>query len=225
MFKLKSILSYALVSATILCSSPISAGIVNIDFEGLAGTGTSFTAFDSYGQSVNTDGFQFVTDAGLGGFASYNPGPNYTGSIALFANEANANLSLNELGGGEFSIYSIDLAFTDLAQGGGSQELIFTGQRPDTSFVQQSFFIDGILQTYNFNSDFIGIVDLRWSQTRLAGVANNNQFDNLVLNTDAVSVVPVPASIWLFGTAILGLVSITRQKFGVRNLGASALLN
>lgn len=49
----------------------------------------------------------------------------------------------------------------------------------------------------------------------LFGIANIG--DNAIaseLKLDAVSAVPVPAAIWLFGSALMGLVGFSRRKFG-----------
>ena len=49
------------------------------------------------------------------------------------------------------------------------------------------------------------------AQAQLSGIFNNNQlFMNLEI--DSVSTVPVSATIWLFGTALVGLIGFSRRR-------------
>jgi len=45
-----------------------------------------------------------------------------------------------------------------------------------------------------------------------SGANANIAFDNLIVNYDAVSPVPLPAAVWLFGSGLLGLIGIRRRK-------------
>jgi len=147
------------ITALVTCifAASASAVVVTTDFEALVGT--PFYALDSHGYTVTTEGFEFSTDARFGGFASWNSGANYTGSTALFANQTNANLSLQEVGGGLFSILSLDIAFSDLAQQGTSS-LFFTGEYADSNTVTQKVHVDALLTTVNLKAGFSGIVAL-----------------------------------------------------------------
>jgi len=45
-----------------------------------------------------------------------------------------------------------------------------------------------------------------------SGVDANIAFDNLIVNYDAVSPVPLPAAVWLFGSGLLGLIGFRSRK-------------
>jgi hypothetical protein len=59
---------------------------------------------------------------------------------------------------------------------------------------------------------YLAFEDLAYSPTGFSTDFNYND-QNMVLTNVSVSAVPVPAAIWLFGSALLGLASVSRRKF------------
>lgn len=181
-------------------SSAARATPITIDFESLAGTGTLFGANESYAANLDIDGFTFSTNAGFGFRSALSNNANYTGSVALVANEANASVTLSQTNNALFDIASIGLVFSNLAQQ-NSADLTFYGTKADSSVVAQTFAIDNTLTTYNFNSSFSGLQSLTWTQLQAEG--NNHQFDNVVVDGDPSSV-PEPSSAYLLLLALAG---------------------
>ena len=59
-----------------------------------------------------------------------------------------------------------------------------------------------------------GITSLT-TATSIMGSRDNNDANNIALAITQVSAVPVPAAVWLFGTALIGLVGFGRRRKGV----------
>jgi hypothetical protein len=156
-----------------------SAQATTITFESLAQPGTGL-------QIVPTPyieaGFQFATTGG-GDFAAWQTGsPNYPGSTALFDNTTGDITTLTQVGGGAFSIASIDLmaAFNN----NSAQTLTFIGTRPDNSTVTQTFNVpaSGSPITENlFLFTDPGFLDVK-SVTFATQNSPFYQFDNVTVN-------------------------------------------
>lgn len=65
---------------------------------------------------------------------------------------------------------------------------------------------DRNFKNYTFGSDWNNLTSIAISNT---GTVDYVAFDNIVINT---SPVPTPASVWLFGSGLLGLVGMARRK-------------
>lgn len=125
----------------------------------------------------------------------------YTGSTALFNNTIGGETVLTQIGGGAFDLTSIDLAELN---GNSVVAVTFTTNNGDS----QTFTLDGIAfgaETFFFNAMFLGVTSVSWLQE-----SPFHQFDNIVINGSAV--VPVPAAVWLFGSALLGFAGISKRK-------------
>jgi hypothetical protein len=57
-----------------------------------------------------------------------------------------------------------------------------------------------------------GVDDLSMKGTALNNSSGNWRFDNVVISGSAVSAVPVPAAVWLFGSALAGFLGLKRRK-------------
>ena len=55
-----------------------------------------------------------------------------------------------------------------------------------------------------------------FSVTVAPGMANKEYYTDLVVEGSAVSAVPIPAAVWLFGSGVLGLTSLARTQRRVR---------
>ena len=74
--------------------------------------------------------------------------------------------------------------------------------------VNQTFVLDNVFasaETFLFNAMFTNLVSLSWIQD-----PNFHTFDNIVVNP--VSPVPLPAAVWLFGSALIGFVGLGRRR-------------
>lgn len=114
-------------------------------------------------------------------------------------------LAVNVFGAGQTKLtYALEVNNTDnVAAGSDSmrvinspENVIFTVDGSDYELLMLGFSIDG---GYNFASNF-----------NLAEGASLNM--GIYVQLDRVSAVPVPAAVWLFGSALLGLAGIARRK-------------
>ena len=181
----------ACAATMIFAHANAKAAPVTLDFESFANPPIG-SGINSQGFTLAENGFVLNTSAGFG-FASYAANSNfYTGSVAMFANEAGATVVLTQDGGGVFSIESIALATTNFLPSGNP--LIMTGVRSDTSIIQQAFSYDETIEVYSFLPGFTDLVSLSWSQDP----TNNVQFDNIVVDNAPVAV-SAPGAALLMG--------------------------
>jgi hypothetical protein len=115
----------------LLAGAPSPAAATTITFESLANSGNGSYGFS--GPYIEA-GFQFASPS----FGVWRTGGyGYPGSTALFDAVYTGMTTLTQVGGGAFSIASIDLmAFEPNTR---AQTLTFTGTRPDNSTVTQTF--------------------------------------------------------------------------------------
>jgi hypothetical protein len=174
-----------------LAAAPAQA--VVIDFESLARNDNQIV-YVSGGNTPTSVGNTSYTEKGftITGSLLGTPGslsPYYSGSTALF-DDFFSPLNLSQVGGGVFSISSIDL--TTLFN--SSTTVSFTGTKANSTTVSQIFTTDAVvntLQTFNFNSNFTDLVSVNWS-------GNNLQHDNI--NVSAASATSVPEPFTVLGT-------------------------
>ena len=185
-----------------LASVTSSAENVNIDFQSL----------EQVNSGINYQGFAYSEDGytlnNLGSIAFATFGTlvsRYKGSTALFNDTINGVTRLTKSDTGVFTLNSIDLA--DL-NGQSPFDVFCTGTKSDASIVNQMFTGTGSLLTYAFTG-FTDLVSVEWSQN-----SPFHQFDNINLTSGAngPSAVPVPAAIWLFGSAALGFFGLRRKN-------------
>lgn len=153
---------------------------------------------NNVGTSYTEDGFT-VSQPGTQPYALFAFGTqsrSYPGSTALFNNNRDGVTRLTQVGGGAFTLSSIDLA--DLFNDGSQAPVTFTGLRADSSTTTQSFVTDNLsgLQTFNF-SNFTNLVSVDWTQDTFSG----HQFDNINVSSSTTTAVPEPFTILgtLFG--------------------------
>jgi len=162
-----------------------------------------------YGQSYTEEGFQLRSSLPPGPFAGahtlYVPDASNLRDIAAassfaMAASAGATATLSKIGGGAFSLLSIDLAEL-LRVGGTSRSITFTGVKADGSpSVSESFTFTANWQTFAFNSSFANLSSVRWTQS--SNATRSLQFDNI-----KVSAVPEPAvcAMLMAGLGLLAL--------------------
>jgi hypothetical protein len=167
-----------------------SAQAAVIDFQSLESP-TSMTAISTYTE----DGYTFDPNGGTFAVWGTSDG-NYAGSTALIHDD---DLGITTLTGpGAFNLTSVDLS--EAFAVGGVVSVTFERDGGHS----QVFNLDGTFgfETFFFDAGFNGTSSLSWSQE-----ADFYQLDNL-----AVNAVPIPAAVWLFGSALGALGWVFRRK-------------
>ena len=179
------------------------AETVIIDFQSLEHVDSNT---NSHGFTYTEDGYTLNNLATAFPFATFGTlESRYKGSTALFNDSVNGVTRLTKSDAGAFTLNSIDLA--DL-NGQSPFDVFFSGTKSDASIVNQTFTGTGSLLTYTF-SGFTDLVTVEWTQ-----ISPFHQFDNINLTSgiNGTSAVPVPAAIWLFGSAALGFLGLRRKN-------------
>ncbi len=191
------------VSLLALACAAVASQATVIDFENLVNDGPN--GFTPYSNVVFSGGFAFASEGQR--FAAWNAsdgGQNYTGSTALFADGPNSTITMSRVGGGAFTLSSMQLA--NLFTGTTSMPLTFTGTKVGGGTVTNEFTFDGsdALQT----DTFVGFTDLltvSWVQG--ADFGNPHQFDNIDVTPLSTAAVPGPMAALPFA-----LMALKRRK-------------
>lgn len=174
------------------------ASAATIDFESLQHVDSDFAL---HGSTYSEDGFTIVSnDSQFGSRGTQQL--LFTGSTALFNNRNGSITTLTQDNGGPFSVLSIDLAELNAVAG---VPVAFTGVLAGGGTVNQTFNLDNVFssaQTFSFNASFGNLTSLSWIQA-----PNFHSFDNIVVNP-----VPLPATLWLFGSALIAFVGFGRRR-------------
>ncbi|MDD4881997.1 MAG: PEP-CTERM sorting domain-containing protein [Gallionellaceae bacterium] len=192
----KTLLLLAL--ATAMQVHALEAGAVVLDFETLNHNDANL---NDAGYRYEEDGFRLV-NAGDWPFATYGAlDADFSGSTAMINDNDRGVTVLTQVGGGAFSLTSIDLA--ELALGAGSYSVAFTGTTTSGSAVTQQFTLDGAhgAQTFTFDPGFTNLTSVVWANT-----PGYHQFDNI-----NVAAVPEPET-YAMMLAGLGLVGVWSRR-------------
>ncbi len=182
-----------------VCALPAQAVIV--DFEDLTHSSENSNTL-YYGAAVDSRGYHFenlTRPADPQALASWkSTATYYIGSVALWLPWGPDDVRMAKLGGGAFTVRSVDLA--NVFRFNSNFSVTFTGTRADTSTVQETLTVTNptSLSSYAF-SNMADIVKLEWKGG--ASSSNNPQFDNF-----DVQAVPEPAVLagLSFGFVVLG---------------------
>jgi hypothetical protein len=210
-------------------SMSAAATTVVVDFERLydSGEDTNYSNTDQ-GQTYFEDGMRVRNISGGFGLSTWvADAPAYTGSTAMFNNTRNGTIDLRATNGEVFDLISIDLAplhgsfsftgpepapaehvyVTFLTDTGHSQT--FDVGITDGGWVYDEYYevwrttVPPPVTTFYFDAGFQGVNWVQWVQED----PGLHQFDNITAN-----VVPVPAAMWLFASALAGL-GCFRQRY------------
>jgi hypothetical protein len=208
-------------------SATTHATTVTVDFESLYSSGTSNL---SHGNTYIEDGMQIHDIDGEYELSTWGEAASgYNGSTAMFNNSREATTALTATSNGTFDLVSIDLSplhtsynteepqpdpsnyvyVTFVTNTGHSQS--FDVGITDGNWVYDEFwevwYSDTLppVTTFYFDSGFEGVTSVTWIQND----PGLHQFDNIV----AANVVPIPAAVWLFGSALAVLGWIRRKQF------------
>jgi hypothetical protein len=185
---IKALVMTSFSALSLLIISPAQAVVINFD---ALDDNVSGTVGDTYTQN----GFTIRNSPGT---APYNFGlaywgnqmPQSPGSTSLFNNTGTTTI-LSQVGGGAFTLLSIDLAdLTNIT----SAPATFTGFRADNSTVTQNLNTDSLpgLQTFNF-SNFTNLVSVNISNASV-------QFTNICIDSGCSTATAVPEPFTVLGT-------------------------
>lgn len=194
-----------------------------------AQTTLTFDANACSGTSAGSAGPTYIESGFMLSFTGPNPtdayaywcsgNVSYPGSPAIFENWPGSVVTLTKVGGGTFTLTSIDLAplynpSVGIATAGS---VLFTGDLFGGGTVTATQSWDAATGNPTFKTDafsnaWTNLVDVTFPQGN--GHGPLFQFDNVVLNGGAESVVPEPATMTLFATGLVGLVGagLRRRK-------------
>ena len=215
--------------------SQASAG--TITFDGLAGTNMlgatvvipgQYTWFSGYVDPVSIGGFNFVNPIEQYTIGSVFSTTSYNGDAGStpwngtdFLLEPGGTTTMSQVGGGGFSLNSLDLAFWDdayVSYGISGNQAIITGN-----------FVGGgsIIQALAMNVDYFHNTNTQigndFTRFTLAGFNNlssvtfttNGSWPNLAIdNINVTSSVPEPSSILLLGLGLVGLAAWQWKRQG-----------
>jgi hypothetical protein len=147
-------------------------------------------ANSQYDLSAAVGNLQTATSPRTGNFLNFDGFPGY--EIQLLAGEIllASDFTSADPGEGQFEIASLS----------------FTSDNSHLSLIGQALGI----RLINQNMDIFGCAESSTSNDSICEIWNSEvDFDNVALS---VSAVPVPAAVWLFGTALIGLVGFGKRR-------------
>lgn len=139
------------------------------------------------------------------GTEPYNADPD---GNTLSHNYGGTTMTLTKIGGGLFDFISIDLA--DVFNKGSGGDVQFDFLFGDSSTTQATVALDNLVGLQRFTFNLLGLSQVSW--TPLTTEGQWLQLDHIIVDS-SVSQVPLPAAIWLFGSALLGLLGFNRKRF------------
>jgi hypothetical protein len=173
-----------IAAVLLLVAGSAQAASVTVDFEGLPPM-YPVSTFDS-------NGFRFT--AGTADFAvGTNFGPSGNTGIAIGGVDSTMEL----LGGGSFSLETFKMRTFS----GADEDIIVTGYFQSGGLISTSLTIIGsYAPTYEFADAWQGLASVQFDTSGGSPV----YVDNIVTDVVAAAV-PIPAAVWLFGSALTGL--------------------
>jgi hypothetical protein len=184
------------VCSLFLLSVAANASTITVDFEEFAPQGSAspeVTPYVSQGYRVSSD-LALVWPDGYGGiptqYLAYSPAH---------------SVDIQAVNGSAFSLYSTDMALPGLV-GSGTLPWTVTGYYKNGGSISTDIAVTGAMATYQFGVDWSNLDSVVFSGVN--GAPYVSALDNIVLS----SVVPIPAAVWLFGSALAGLGWMRRKQ-------------
>jgi hypothetical protein len=185
-------------------SGAANAGTVTIDFDDTLPTYFGLSSYQEDGFTLTSnvpDGTLIdINNVVRGNLGVFSGG---TDSQSLFwgENGSESTISLAADSGLAFALQALDAS----SLGNLSGQVTLTGTVSGGGSVQQVLNLNGALTTYNIT----GMTDLLALDISFDGATYFAPFD---LDNIQMSVVPLPAGVWLFGSAMLGLAGWSRRR-------------
>lgn len=204
----------AQVNASVVSLNPTNAGWYTIDSNNTNGGPIHNTAAQGSAEGVEWRSFyvfaiptlapfEQIVSATLqwdfGGFSS----PQGYETYALRSYEGVVDLLIN--GSGSFSDLGDGINYGEKTFSSSGANFMYLSASAVTdlnTLLGQQFAFGGILTTLQFDG-------IHTSESYVTNRGTDASAIRLVLN---VSAIPIPASVWLFGTGLLGLIGIARRK-------------
>jgi len=193
-----------LLIALVTISGLANAGTVTIDFDDTLPTIFGLSSYQEDGFTLTSnvpEGTLIdVNNVVRGNLGIFSGG---TDSQSLFwgENGSDSIISLAADGGLAFELLALDAS----SLGNLSGQVTLTGTVSGGGSVQQVLNLNGALTTYNIT----GMDDLLALDISFDGATYFAPFD---LDNIQMSVVPLPAGVWLFGSAMVGLAGWSRRR-------------
>jgi hypothetical protein len=174
-----------LIYFLILFVTASAANAITIDFEepGLP------AVFEN--QSFVSKGFVFDSELGAFGVQA-SGGTTNAGNMVLLVSPAET-ISISAESGSVFSLSSLELASLE-------KVVSFTGYLSGGGTVQVDLLAGANLEAFSFDDSWSNLQSLEFSTSDLQGTGLGIKLDSI-----NVSTVPIPAAVWLFGSALAGL--------------------
>lgn len=195
----------------IAMASSASVNAALIDFEGIASPGSyennishlyinNFDIYQSHGHVISST---YVNADEPNNYNSHNTdnGTDWLFNDRPVPTSPAEPMYLSQIGGGSFSIQSMDFA----ASGTTPSLVTLEGTYFAGGTITESIWFTPYFDTYTFSAAWSGLSEISF-------IGQESQmYDNFVLN-EPVVVVPVPAAIWLFGSGLIGLIGFSRNR-------------
>jgi hypothetical protein len=181
-----------------------NAGLVTIDFEDTLPTYFGLASYQEDGFTLTSnvpDGTLIDVNNVVRGNLGILGGGTDSQSIFWGANGADSTLSLAGDSGEVFELLALDAS----SLGNVSGQLTLTGALSGGGTIQQVLNIDSALTTYAIT----GMSGLSGLDISFDGATYFAPFD---LDNVQMSIVPLPAGIWMLGSALVGLVGWARRR-------------
>ena len=185
----------------------VQAAIVNIDFDSASYSGSALTVPQGFDITVDND-FDFGTPE-LTGWCPVSPGPPNVGnffcaisSIASVGQPLEAHFVRGD--GADFALQELDFYLID-SFGLDEEVVISAWDSSDALIAQASASVKDLGEgwhTMQFGSEWSGIFRLSFSGQQEESFESGSY---IYLDNVRVNVVPIPAAVWLFGSAVAGL--------------------
>lgn len=201
---MKKLFTLAALATFGTMATTAQAGAVTIDFDDTLPTYFNLPTYqeDGFTLTSNTPDSTLIDDNNTvrGNLGVFSGGTN-SQSIFWGANGETSALSLANDSGLSFSVLSLDASSVYNSSG----VLTLTGTLSSGGSVTENLVLNSALTTYNLSS-MSDITDLTIS---FDGAVYDAPFD---LDNVNVNVVPIPAAVWLFGSALAGLLGWSRRR-------------
>ena len=191
-----------------LTSQRADAALVTLDFEQFSpqlvgNTGVQILDF-------NESGFH-IADSDDGSFGAWgDQNTAYIGEVAIITGGTDATV-VTENDSSNFRVHSIRLAARNPAFSGVDTDILLSG----TNHLGQSFTEIVTTNGFSLQEIFLGSAFNNVEEFRAIQGANGEQFQiaSITVDTDpTISSVPVPAAVWLMGSALIGLGAASNAK-------------